>query len=782
MPKTLNPSIENKINGLFFILLGLSSLTFIVFSSSLYLGVFYQGVLGWGMVFFLWAAKRMPLLEEPPGRIFYLAAGTFITLRYWIFRTFDSLVFLNIPDVVGMMVLYLAESYGILIYLLGIFICVWPLRRKKAPLPGHPELYPTVDIFIPTYNEPVEIVKITALACTQLDYPQKKLTIYILDDGATLQKRQDPDPEKAVAAWRRYHDLRSFAQSHGMVYLSRERNVHAKAGNINAALSFGDRLSQVGMEQTIERLKKERILWGDFTAGAGELILFLDCDHAPTKDFLKNTVGYFLEDEKLFLVQTPHFFINPTPVEKNLETPSHSPGENEMFYGAIQLGLDFWNASFFCGSAALMRRAHLKEIGGIQRDSITEDAETSLILHSRGYRSAYLARPMICGLSPETFDDFIVQRSRWTQGMIQIFLLKNPLFMRGLNLAQRLCYTNSCLFWFFGLARMVFFIAPLLYLLLGIRVYNASELQVLVYTVPHILASLIVTDYLYGKVRHPFFSELYEAVQSVFLVPAIIGTLLNPRAPRFRVTPKGKNLEGDFLSPLAGPFYILFLLSIAGMIAGAWRWIAYPEEQFSIFICLFWLAFNFILVMLCLGIVWESRQRRRYYRIWAEGRVEMTFPGKKGVVTGEIQDVSLGGFNIASKEDLSPQKGEEVEIRGIDGYGNPYFFGAQIARVQRKDGVLHLGVRLIIPDMETFSRIIGFVYGDSERWSRFWHLRQRHRVSVPRGLYDLLKMGIEGTAKNFRGILPMVLRTFQVYARGIWTGFRWPMANIRAAG
>ena len=120
-------------------------------------------------------------------------------------------------------------------------------------------------------------------------------------------------------------------------------------------------------------------------------------------------------------MQTPHFFLNPDPVERNLDTFDRMPSENEMFYSVIQKGLDGYNASFFCGSAAVLRRKHIMEIGGIQGETITEDAETALELHARGYHSAYVARPMVAGLSPETFSGFIVQRMRWAQGMAQIF-------------------------------------------------------------------------------------------------------------------------------------------------------------------------------------------------------------------------------------------------------------------------------------------------------------------------------------------------------------------------
>ncbi len=145
----------------------------------------------------------------------------------------------------------------------------------------------------------------------------------------------------------------------------------------------------------------------------------------------------------MFLVQTPHFFINPDPIEKNLQTFTQMPSENEMFYRVIQRGLDYWNAAFFCGSAAVLRRKYIMEIGGISGDTITEDAETALTMHARGYNSAYIAKPMISGLQPETLGGFIGQRVRWAQGMLQIFLLKNPLVLPGLTLPQRLCYFSS---------------------------------------------------------------------------------------------------------------------------------------------------------------------------------------------------------------------------------------------------------------------------------------------------------------------------------------------------
>ena len=118
---------------------------------------------------------------------------------------------------------------------------------------------------------------------------------------------------------------------------------------------------------------------------------------------------------------------------------------------------------------------HLEEVGGIAGTSITEDAETALELHARGYSSVYVNRPMVAGLAPETFASFIGQRTRWAQGMMQILLLKNPLFKRGLTpaAAALLPQQQHVLAVPFQPARS-FLVTPLFYLLFGLKMFEAT--------------------------------------------------------------------------------------------------------------------------------------------------------------------------------------------------------------------------------------------------------------------------------------------------------------------
>ena len=279
------------------------------------------------------------------SRTTVILIGSFLTLRYWFFRTYDTLGYLGGLDAAFLFLLYFAETYGIAIHVMGMFVNISPLTRKIPPLPSDPQLLPTVDVFIPTYNEEVEVVYVTAAACTQLEYPKEKLAIYILDDGGTDEKLNDSNPLRAAAARERAACMEAMASRLGINYLTRANNRHAKAGNLNKGVL------RCTCEDDENDRDKAACVNNGLSQSCGELILVLDCDHVPTRDLLQNTVGFFMRDEKLFLVQTPHFFINPPPVEKNLETHRRSPGENEMFYGVVQLGLDLWNSSFFCGSA-----------------------------------------------------------------------------------------------------------------------------------------------------------------------------------------------------------------------------------------------------------------------------------------------------------------------------------------------------------------------------------------------------------------------------------------------
>ncbi|GAB3038535.1 cellulose synthase [Nocardioides flavus (ex Wang et al. 2016)] len=203
--------------------------------------------------------------------------------------------------------LVLAETYSLVDSLL-FGMTVWRLKGRGEPPEPEPGL--SVDVFIATYNEPIGLVLETARAAERITYPHRT---WILDDGNRAE-------------------LRARAEAEGIGWITRSADWagmprHAKAGNLNNAL----------------------------LATEGEFLLILDADMVPDPDILDRTLGYF-RDEQMALVQTPQWFVN---VPEDDPLGSQAP----LFYGPIQEGKDGWNAAFFCGSNAVIRREALMQLG-----------------------------------------------------------------------------------------------------------------------------------------------------------------------------------------------------------------------------------------------------------------------------------------------------------------------------------------------------------------------------------------------------------------------------------
>ncbi len=654
-------------------------------------------------------------------RLLYLFLAAYLSVRYILWRAFFTLHFNGILSFTAALLLFLAELYGIIIFLLGLFVNINPLYRKSIPIKFEDNNLPTVDIFVPTLNESEKILKTTLLAAKNINYPKDKLRIYLLDDGGTLQLRNDPDLSKAQQAKKRHQLLKQMCSRLGVTYLTREKNIHAKAGNINEALKHS----------------------------GGELILVLDADHIPTIDILEKTVGWFQRDPKLAFLQTPHFFVNPDPIEKNLNTFSMMPSENEMFYMGIQPGLDFWNSSFFCGSAAVLRRSALNKIGGIGTKSVTEDAETALELHSRGFNSAYIAHPLIAGLQPETFTAFIRQRMRWAQGMVQILVLKCPLFKKGLRFYQKLCYLNSSFFWLFSYARVIFLVAPSAFLLGGLKIYDANLAHVIAYAGPHVLGTIMCSNYLYGNVRWPFISELYELMQSFFHMPAVTNVLINPKRPKFVVTPKGEFLDTDFISPLANVFYLLFLLIVVSLIAGVWRWFFYPVSRNVLIITGVWEIFNLILMLGAIGALLERRQLRAAPRIYAGNLRAKYVLLDNEVLNIKVQDISIGGASlIVDKKFVDSVHDGDILIYSPTLKKEVHLSFEIVHKSKINSNKFKIGIKFDSLDIDQEKGLVYLVYGDSQRWLEM--LRQREkRIGILRACIFLIYTGGVYTIKHF---------------------------------
>lgn len=479
----------------------------------------------------------------------------------------------NTDSVIGIvlsLLLLLAEIYAFTVMLLGYFQVCWVLDRKPYPMPKDKTLWPHVDIFIPTYNEPLEVIKPTVFATLNMQWPADKLHIYILDDGSR-------------------DSFKAFADEVGVGYIKRDEHNHAKAGNINHAM----------------------------TVTSGDFITIFDCDHVPSSDFLVKTMGWLVKDDNIALVQTPHHFYSPDPFEKNWHLDRAMPIENALFHDFIQKGNDTWNATMFCGSSAVMRRRALEQIGGIAVETVTEDAHTSLKLNRLGWSSAFIDVPLASGLSTETLAAHIGQRIRWARGMIQIFCLDNPFLGKGLTLAQRLCFFNAMFHFLHGLPRLIFLVAPLPYMFANIYVIYATAAAIFAYVVPHMVHSALTNFILQRGYRYPFMGGVYETVLSWYILLPTTVALFMPHKGKFNVTAKGGTIGEKYLDwSVSKPCLVLMALNFIGLGIGLYKAFFDPNPEYlTLVINMGWILYNLMILGATMAVAVEEVQTHQFPRV-----------------------------------------------------------------------------------------------------------------------------------------------------------------------
>lgn len=631
-----------------------------------------------------------------------ITLSLFVTGRYAWWRTTQTLG-IGDPAVRWyeypfIFLLFGAEIYSWLILVLGYLQTAYPLSRMADPLTSDVARWPTVDIFIPTYNEPLSIVRPTVLAALNIDWPPEKKRIYLLDDGDR--------PE-----------FEAFSRSVGIEYIARPEHIHAKAGNLNFALP----------------------------RSSGTYIAVFDCDHIPTRSFLQTTVGILEKSPRMGFVQTPHHFYSPDPYERNLNVFHKLPNEGELFYGIIQDGNDLWNAATFCGSCTVIRRRALEEIGGFAVDTVTEDAHTSLKLHRKGWESAYLNLPQAAGLATPTLSAHIRQRIRWARGMIQVFRIENPLFVSGLKFSQRLCYLNGMLFFLSALPRIVFLTAPLVYLYFGIRIFDADAFSIAAYALPTIVLSLLANAAIHGKHRHSFWNQVYETTLAPYILLPTLLALVNPKYGKFNVTVKEGRIGQSFYDRrISRPFVILWLLNLGGLISGAVRYTGGFGEIPTIILTLAWTLHNLLIIGTTLAVGWERAQRRDRPRL--DLAIPARIRGSAGQdLYGETEDISDFGTRIRLARS-GPLVMREQVIVEFPFWEGVYGFPAEVVGMDES----FLRLNFLPLDLEEEQNLVRILYGRADAWIRFGVAQQED--SILKSLWNILLFAIIGQFRVLVGL------------------------------
>jgi len=548
--------------------------------------------------------KNLPVLELSslyPRLLSLFAIGVMVYYLWW--RATQTL---NPEAIVFSWVLWAAEAFGVLNFILFSWMTwnIAPTRPYRPPKPGL-----TVDVFIPTYNEDLEILEATLSGCRLLSYPH---TTYVLDDG-------------------RRPEVRALAQHMGCEYLTRPNNNHAKAGNINHALA-----------QT-----------------KGEFIVVLDADMIPKPHFLERTLGYF-EDEKLAFVQLPQEFYNADSIQHDQKSPVWH--EQSLFFRVIQPGKNYSNSAFWCGSPSVLRRKALEEVGGVATETITEDIHTSVRLHSHGWSSYFVREPLAFGIAPQTVQAYLLQRLRWAQGTMQLYRSKeSPLWIRGLSLRQRLSYFASFLAYVESLQKLAFILIPIWIMLFNVLPMQVEMETFLLHWTPYFALNVIANQVSGHGVFRYFKSEVYSFLRMIVFLQSYL-VLIFRKPLKFKVTPKSVDSSVVARERRAVRIHLaiiaLILISMAICLTKIYLNRTLPFPTWALFFVLFWSLYNAMVIFFGVLEVWKRHHHRKHYRFQVNFPALIQSPTLNRPIQGRLINLSLSGARILYESEI-PSAGSD---------------------------------------------------------------------------------------------------------------------------
>ncbi len=386
------------------------------------------------------------------------------------------------PSRVGNPILYgllvLAELFNFF-QAFGFWWTSWRGRGWHAPELPCPEGL-VVDVIIPVYSEPVEIVEPTVAAASAMR-------------GANVQVVLADDAGRA--------ELEELARRHGARYVHRDEQRGAKAGNLNYVL-----------RQT-----------------NAPLVAVFDCDHVPLPQFLEKTLGC-LVDPRVAYVQTPQYYAN----SRSGRLAAAAASQQVLFFGAIARGKARLGAMFCCGTNVVFRRSALEEVGGFPEGSLTEDFALSIHLHELGWKSAYVNEVLALGLGPEDMASYVSQQQRWARGCLAALPMA---ITADLPFRLRMQYVLSAMFFLSGWTFALYMALPAIRIFVGIQpLAGATANQFLVHFAPYFGMSLFAValagggDYTFGAFALLLANYFVQILSSLLV--------LTRRRGRFVVTAK----------------------------------------------------------------------------------------------------------------------------------------------------------------------------------------------------------------------------------------------------
>lgn len=249
-------------------------------------------------------------------------------------------------------------------------------NRLAAIPPAPPAEWPRVTVQLPVYNEQYVVERLLDAAAS-LDYPSERLEIQLLDDSS------DVTSEIAAAriAWWRSRGV-------NVAHVRRADRSGFKAGAL-----------QHGLERA-----------------SGDLLAIFDADFVPPPGFLRALVPYF-QDETVGMVQSRWEHLNETYSLLSRAQAISLDGHFVVEHTARMVGGSYFN---FNGTAGILRKACIRDAGGWQSDTLTEDLDLSYRAQMKGWRFVFAPHVSCPAELPVEMNAFKAQQHRWVKGSIQV--------------------------------------------------------------------------------------------------------------------------------------------------------------------------------------------------------------------------------------------------------------------------------------------------------------------------------------------------------------------------
>ena len=528
--------------------------------------------------------------------------------RYFAWRVTDTMN----PDVVWFFYFFLAAELVGMGEVLLFYLTTWR-RRNHHPEPALPDR--TVDLFIPTYNEPVALLRDTVVCAVSVRYPH---TTWLLDDGNR--------PE-----------VKALADELGCRYLARTERTHAKAGNLNHALKHS----------------------------TGDFVVTLDADHVPQPELIERLLGFF-ENPKVAIVQVNQDFYNLDSFQHTTNWEDRAAWQQqELFFNVIQPGKDALGAAMYCGSPAMLRRSALEEIGGFATETVTEDMHTGLRLQKRGWEVVFYNRTLARGLAPQTFEAYRTQWHRWGLGAMQVFRLERPFLGKGLTLGQRLAYLSSFYFYWTSVQKLFFLLVPFFCVATGVFPLLTEPGQYAEYFLPALALNLLATIALQGGVTGFLLTERYNLIKLGSMLQALSGLVV--RKAQFKVTPKAKSGAATVWQVM--PYLVLVALLAVSVVAGGIRIAGAtgPNEVWAYAVTAGFAVFFLYLLVPVVALAFKRRELRTIYRfpqrLDLPLRVRMAGSSDSTWIATYARNLNRFGLSVTLDSELVKETDLELQLR-----------------------------------------------------------------------------------------------------------------------